>query len=131
MRCYLGKDGIDITARFRAGGCGPTVVAARISVPLRWDDLVSILYGTRLSGAALTDADQVREHVLDVLINHGGRAIAAGKTALESAILTGTVDVERLAACQRRITALYGFPPGLCELHNPPVIARQARPRAA
>lgn len=125
MRCYLGRDGVDITARFRAGGKGPTVTAARVSVPLRYDDLVAILYHTRLVGPALSDADAIREAILDTVVNHGGAAIAADKARLAAAIeARDGVNWARLAVCQRRITDLYGYPDKLREHHEPPVIAR-------
>ncbi|MCR3753729.1 hypothetical protein [Lentzea californiensis] len=109
MRAHLGKEGVELSARFRATGRGPTVIAARFNIPLRFEDLVSILYAAPLAGEQLADADRIRETVLDVLLNDGANKVAADKARLERAIETRAADVDqpRLITCKRRVTELF------------------------
>jgi hypothetical protein len=131
MRAYFGNDttGADVQPAFRLPHHGPTLVAARLSIPLRFEDLISILYH---ASDVLTDSDTIREHIMDALVNQGGRSIAADKRALESSILAGTADVERLAVCQRRITSLFGQPSTFGSARTrSPIIGSVVRRRAA
>ncbi|RDI23064.1 hypothetical protein DFR72_111195 [Lentzea flaviverrucosa] len=109
MRAHLGKEGVELSARFRVSGRGPTVIAARFNIPLRFEDLVSILYAAPLTGEQLADADRIRETVLDVLLNHGANKVADDKARLERAIETRAADVDqpRLITCKRRVTELF------------------------
>jgi hypothetical protein len=113
MNTYLNRVPVEVTPRFRAGRKGPTVASASLSVPLRFDDLVSILYHAPLSAAGLADADAVREAVMDALVNHGGTAIARDKDALETAYACARLTPDqraRLARCQQRIVTVFGRP---------------------
>ncbi|NKE59395.1 hypothetical protein FXN61_22320 [Lentzea sp. PSKA42] len=109
MRAHLGREGVELSARFRVGGRGPTVIAARFNIPLRFEDLVSILYSCELTGEQLADADRIREAVLDTLLNDGANKVAADKARLERAIETRAagVDQPRLITCKRRVTELF------------------------
>lgn len=113
MHAYLNRMPVEITPAFRADRKGPTLGSASFSVPLRYEDLVSILYHVTVSGPMLGDADVVREAIVEALVNHGGQAIAADKARLETAVAANTLDNAarvRLAVCQRRITDLFGRP---------------------
>ncbi|MET9626958.1 hypothetical protein ABZX92_05795 [Lentzea sp. NPDC006480] len=109
MRAHLGREGFELSARFRVSGRGPTVIAARFNIPLRFEDLVSILYSCELTGEQLGDADRIRETVLDVLLNHGGNKVAVDKARLERANEAGAagVDRPRLTTCKRRVAELF------------------------
>lgn len=109
MRAHLGRDGVELTAKFRASGRGPTVTAARFNIPLRFEDLVSILYSCALADADLGDADLIRETILDTLLNRGADAVAQDKVRLERAIEAGAADLDRtrLTVCKRRVTELF------------------------
>jgi hypothetical protein len=107
MRAHPGREGVELSARFR--GRGPTVIAARFNIPLRFEDLVSILHSCELTGEQLAGADRIRETVLDTLLNDGANKAADDRTRLERAIETGTagVDLARLMLCKRRVTELF------------------------
>ncbi|MGW6449784.1 hypothetical protein [Lentzea sp. NPDC055074] len=109
MRAHLGKDGVELSARFRVSGRGPTVTAARFNIPLRFEDLVSILYASPLNDEQLADADRIRETVLDVLLNDGANKVAVDKARLERAIETRAADLDqaRLITCKGRVTELF------------------------
>lgn len=136
MRASLGKLSADVVPAFRAGGHGPTRTVAQLSIPLRLDDLISILYHCPLSGSTLTDADLIRETVLDALVNHGANAIAADKARLAARLAAGHVDragLARLATCQRRIAEVFpGEPdPVRSPAKRSPITRRWALPRTA
>jgi len=136
MRGYLGNTGTDVTPSFRASGHGHTRTVAQLSIPLRLDDLISILYHSPLTGRALTDADEIRATVLDGLVNCGGDAIARDKHILAGQIAAGSLDddaLTRLATCQRRIEALFPGKPDrlLSPAKHSPITRRVTPPRTS
>ncbi|WP_017972915.1 hypothetical protein [Actinopolyspora halophila] len=106
MRADVGKHRVEVRPAFRTGKGRATNVA--ISVPLRAEDLVSILYHSRLNGSQLRDADAVREAIADVVLNRGGNRIQRDKLQLQADLAHDRIDTDRLSTCRRRVATLFG-----------------------
>jgi hypothetical protein len=110
MHAYVNRHPVEVTPRFRRTGRGRAVANASLSVPLRTEDLVAILYYSQLDTAGLADVDAVRTAIADALVNKGAHRIAAEKTRLQNAVQDkGDYDSQRLELVESRVRAV--FPP--------------------
>lgn len=110
MRGYVDSHPVDLTPAFRADGRRKpaAITSASFSVPLRAEDIVSILYHCKLGTERLSDADRVREAIAEALLNRGAERIARDKARLSAAVNTGgQYDRQRLDAIRQRVSSLF------------------------
>lgn len=107
MRAYIDGHPVEIRPGYRVDGRGRAATSVSLSIPLRTDDLVAILYTSNLTAAQLADADHVRAAIAELVVERGTDRITRAKATLRALVLNRALDQPRFDACRQRVRTLF------------------------